>query len=489
MDTQGTAHRPNVLLVTVDQWPGPLLGAAGHRVIRTPTLDALGRAGTLFPRAYSESPVCVPARRSLMTGTSPKAHGDRSFQERLNMPELPTLAGTFRDAGYQTFAAGKLHVYPQRNRIGFDDVALAEEGRIQFGVTDDYETFLADAGYPGQGHGHGLSSNGYETRPWHLPEHCHPTNWTTRQLVRAIKRRDPTRPAFWYLSYNHPHPPLAPLASYAQIYENVEVPLPAIADWARDESRLPGLLLTHRHRFSVFAPEAIEAGLRAFYALCTHIDHQLRLVIGTLREAGLLDNTVVLVTGDHGDMLGHHGFWAKRVFYEPSARIPMLLVEPAGRARAGINRSDDRLVGLQDVMPTLLDLAGISIPGTVTGRSLLGEPRAWLYGEINEGIDASRMIREGDWKLIYYPEGNLFQLFNLREDPDETTDLSASAEHVAVLDSLQQRLRGEIYGADLEWLDSGRWVGLPHRGRDAMVRSIHEKARGLINQRGLHWPP
>ena len=193
--------RPNVLVVVTDHWFGALFGVAGHPAIQTPTLDTLARSGVRFPNAYSECPVCIPARRSLMTGTTPRTHGDRVFKETLPMPAgLPTLAQTFRDAGYQAQAVGKLHVFPQRDRIGFDDVLLDEEGRTQYGVTDDYELFLGDEGFAGRHFDHGMSNNEYVTRPWHLPEHTHATNWATREMCRAIKRRDPLRPAFWYLS-------------------------------------------------------------------------------------------------------------------------------------------------------------------------------------------------------------------------------------------------------------------------------------------------
>ena len=107
-----------------------------------------------------------------MTGRAPR------FDESLGLDGLPTLAQIFRDAGYQAYAAGKLHVYPQRSRIGFDDVLLVEEGRIQEGAVDDYELFLGDSGYAGQQFAHGMSNNDYFSRPWHLPEDCHQTNWT-----------------------------------------------------------------------------------------------------------------------------------------------------------------------------------------------------------------------------------------------------------------------------------------------------------------------
>ena len=219
-----TAHHaqaPNVLLVLVDQWPARLLGASGHPVIQTPTIDAIARNGVRFTRAYSECPICIPARRTLMTGTTTRTHGDRIFGTVNRMPAVPTLAHCFRDAGYQTFAVGKLHVYPPRDRIGFDDVLLSEEGRPHLGGLDDYEIFLADRGYPGQQYLHGMNNNNYMHRPWHLPEDCHVTNWTSMQMARTIKRRDPTRPAFWCVSYTPPHPPLVPLAELCRLLPRV----------------------------------------------------------------------------------------------------------------------------------------------------------------------------------------------------------------------------------------------------------------------------
>ena len=396
------AARPNVLLVTADHWAACRLGAAGHRAIQTPTLDQLARNGIRFTNAYSECPICIPARRTLMTGTPPRTHGDRVYHGHLPMPALPTLAQTFRDAGYQAFAAGKLHVYPPRNRIGFDDVILDEDGRLQFGSLDDYELFLGDRGFAGRHFDHGMSNNEYAYRPWHLPEECHVTNWVTQQMARIIKRRDPTRPAFWYLSYRHPHPPLVPLSFYLDLYRDIEVPRPARGDWAREVEALPYRLRAGRERGEWMSEAQILGARRAVYALCTHIDHQLRVVIGTLREEGLLDETIICFTSDHGDMLGQHGLWAKQIFYEESANVPMLLLGTAADARVGHHRTGERLVGLQDVMPTLLDLAGIEIPASVEGLSMVGERRReFLYGEHCEGDNASRMIHDGRYKLLY----------------------------------------------------------------------------------------
>ena len=117
---------PNVLLVIVDQWSGTSLGALGHATIETPTIDQLARNGVLFTHAYSESPICIPARRSLYTGLSPRSHGDRVFRKSGRMPDAPTIAQCFSDAGYQAYCVGKLHVFPERDRIGYHDVLLSE---------------------------------------------------------------------------------------------------------------------------------------------------------------------------------------------------------------------------------------------------------------------------------------------------------------------------------------------------------------------------
>lgn len=478
------ADRPHVLLITTDHWPGSLLGAVGHPCIQTPTLDQLCRNGVRYPRAYSENPVCVPARRTLMTGCPPRAHGDRVFTDMEMPAHLPTMAQAFRDAGYQAFAVGKLHVHPQRSRIGFDDVVLGEEGRQQWGVIDDYEAFLIDEGHAGQQFMHGMGNNEYVNRPWHLPESCHVTNWTTREMVRLLKRRDPARPGFWYLSYCHPHPPLAPLRDYVDMYREKPIDTPSMGDWADDPQALPHYLRGNRARGDGMTDHEVRTARRAFYALCTHIDHQLRVVIGTLREEGLLDNTILLFTADHGDMLGKHGLWAKRLFYEESAQVPMILNGTAAQAadgRVGFDRVDDRLVGWQDVMPTLLELAGVAAPESVEGRSMVaGERRQTLYGEVGEGRNATRMLHDGRHKLIYYPVGNHRQLFDLEADPEELHDLAHDAAHADLRGGLEAALLSELYGGDVDWVRDGTLVGLPDEPLSGSPN------RGLSGQRGLH---
>ena len=472
---------PHFLLVTADQWPAELLGLGARDDIETPTLDQLARNGVRYLRAYAECPICIPARRSLMTGTDPRTHGDRVFQPSLRRAALPHLAEVFRGAGYQTGAVGKLHVYPPRDRIGFEEVVSLEEGRPQLGGPDDWDLWLADHGMAGLGYAHGMSNNSYEFRPWHLAEDAHPTVWLARQMCRLILRRDPTRPGFWHLSFNAPHPPIVPLAPYLAMYDGRAMRPAAAGDWSGGP--LPPALERVRGAWPALGADRLAAMKRAFMAQCTLIDHQLRLVIGTLREQLLLDDTVILFTADHGDMLGDHGLYAKRLMYEGSAAVPMILMGRAGCPRTRPGSLDRRLAGLQDVMPTLLDLAGIAAPDTCTGRSLVGGAvRTVLYGESGEGQSATRMVTDGRMKLIWYPEGNAIQLFDVDADPLETRDLSAAPGHEETRERLIGALISNLYGEDVDAVENDRLVGRPVGPVPLAVN------RGLNGQRGLHMP-
>lgn len=473
-------NRKNVLMICTDHWPAALMGCAGRRDIMTPTLDELARGGVLFDRFYSECPVCIPARRSIMTGLTPRTHGDRVYSDRMTMPDVTTLARAFGLQGYQTCAVGKLHVYPQRDRIGFDDVQLMEEGRYEFGVVDDYQTWLGENGYLGQEYTHGMGNNTYFTRTWHLDERAHPTTWVTMEMMRQIKRKDPTRPAFFYCSYCFPHPPLVPLKTFWDMYEDVELDAPLTHSW--DDGRK--VFEAFREPSRRYSEREIARARRAFMAQCTHIDYSIRMLIGTLREQGLLNDTIIVFTSDHGDMLFDHQFAGKRMFYDGSARVPLIISGAPMAERAGTVCHS--LGQMTDIMPTLLELCGLNVPDTVEGRALLGDypEREYIFGEISDDIKATRMIRDARYKLIYYPCGNITQLFDMESDPGETTDISGEPGMRAVLDRLSQALISELYGADREWIQDGRLRGFPEPER------LNEHVNyGLYNQRGSHWPP
>jgi arylsulfatase len=483
--------KPNVLLICTDHWGGPVTGHAGHPVAMTPTIDHLARCGVTYTNAYSACPSCVPARRSLLTGMSPQANGLRRYADGLDFPDVPTMAQCFRDAGYQAYGVGKLHVYPQRHRVGFDDVLVEDQGRHVFhdtpdGIADDYELYLAEQGYGGQEYAGGMTQNEFITRTWHLPEETHPINWATREMCKYIRRRDPRKPGFWYLSYSAPHPPLTPLQAYMDLYRDAPLDEPATGNWSENFDDLPyhiktlsnpedlAMVRANRHEW--------ELTRRAYYATLTHIDHQIRLVIGYLRENGLLDNTIILFTSDHGHMVGEHGLWCMTPFYEMSAKIPFVIMPVQGDKRLPAGTTDHRLAEFGDIMPTLLDLAGVDIPDSVDRQSLVSDPpRENLYGEHGEGAAAMRMMHDGRYKLIYYPVGNQSQLFDIDEDPKECVDLAQDPAHSDTLKRLQNLLIENLYGDDTSWMKNGELVGLP------AIEYVPSANRSMRNQRGLRF--
>ena len=311
--------RKNVVLICTDEWPGQLFGHRGRKDVMTPTIDFLADNGVMMENAYSECPVCIPARRSLMTGLTPEHHGDRVYSDRMEMPDCQTLAGAFSSAGYQTVAVGKMHVYPQRDRTGFDDVILMEEGRCEFGVMDDYEIWLGEQGKAGEQFMHGMGNNTYYTRPWHMDEPSHETSWITRESMKQIARRDPKRPFFLYVSYTYPHPPIVPLPVFLDKYKDVQCEPVLDDDWPEE-----WVIKQFRDIASQYSSKEREDARKAFMAQCTHIDYSIRLIIGSLREHNLLDDTILVFMSDHGDMLFDHKMVAKRLFYEGSASVPLI---------------------------------------------------------------------------------------------------------------------------------------------------------------------
>ena len=474
-------NNKNVMLICTDHWLGALMGCAGHDTIMTPTLDSLAASGIRFDNYYSECPVCIPARRTMMTGLLPKHHGDRVYSEKKPMPNAPTMAQIFKNAGYRAFGVGKLHVYPQRDRIGFDDVILQEEGRYEFGAVDDYQIWLGEHGFTGMEFMHGMGNNTYYSRPWSLHEYAHPTAWATKEMARQIKRKDPTKPAFYYLSYQFPHPPLVPLQVYLDMYKDEEIDLPEYGDWENDAPVFELLQKEARQ----YSKKEIICAKRAFYAQCTHIDNQIRVIIGTLRECNLLDNTIIIFTSDHGDMLFDHHMVAKRKFYQNSACVPLIISGKPFYEKYGCSGSvSSKLGGQADLLPTLLDICGIEPPSGLDGTSLMSKnEHEYIYGEVGENEKASRMIRKGDFKLIYYPYGNTVQLFNIKDDPKENHNLSQNDDMKEVTEELLSHLLSEMYGSDMQWITDGVLTGITAKMQNDTPDF------GLYNQRGYHWPP
>ncbi|HIT74832.1 MAG TPA: arylsulfatase [Candidatus Avipropionibacterium avicola] len=459
-------ERANIILITTDQQRGDCLGVDGHPVVQTPNMDWLARSGVRFRRAYSECPSCVPGRRTLMTGQAPARQGMVGMTKAAWDPKH-TLAGEFSRAGYQTEMIGKLAFSPYRKRYGFDHMELADsthEFRNGGKPANDYLTWLAARGeFDGvePGVAHGVSPNGWVGRPSHLPEHLSHSYWLTNTALDFLDRRDPEAPFFLNLSYIDPHPPMTPPAFYYERYMAMDLPKPVVGDWApRFDEPERGLDINQwRIRIDDAPMKQARAG---YYGLINHVDNQLGRLIGQLRKQQLLKDTLILFTSDHGEMLGDHNMWRKTFPYEASARIPFFIKPAEGMDLPGEVVSSAP-VGLQDVMPTLLEAAGLPIPETCTGRSVLplahGDSDGWreyIHGEHAgqyDYDDGMHYLTDGHQKYVWYSQTGREHLFDLDTDPDELHDLTLDASD----DS-----------ADLQ-----RW-------RDRLVDTLRERPEGFV---------
>ena len=438
--------RPNILLITTDQQRGDCLGLdpEAPSCLQTANLDYIGRTGTFFRRGYAECPSCIPARRSLLTGTAPAANGAVGFKGALWNPQH-TLASELSAAGYQTEMVGKLHLEPPRKRYGFDHLQLADATR---GNNNDYVDWLQQCHHRNEAHpgvAHGVSANGWVGRPHHLPEEQMHTFWCIDRALNFLQKRDPTVPFFLNISFIDPHPPLTPPVHYYERYIHRDLPAPVVGNWA-PEFQGPQKGLNPNAWEICLDDHDMHCARAAYYGMINFIDDQ----IGRLLQfTGELRDCFVVFTSDHGEMLGDHNLYRKTWPYEASARVPFLIRAPLnwGYPKETTCQSP---VGLQDIMPTILDAAGVEIPTTCTGKSLLpimrGDSdriRDYLHGEHAGCYDyqhGNHYVTDGHYKYVWYSQTGREHLFNLQDDPNEINDLANSNGSENLLTSWRNRL-------------------------------------------------
>lgn len=453
--------RPNIVFINVDQMRYDCLSIAGHPVVETPNLDGIAHRGVRFTNAFSAVASCIGARAAIHTGMSQRRHGRVGYRDGLVWSYPVTMAGELTRAGYQTRAVGKMHVHPQRWPAGFENVVLHDGFLHYYGQDreDDYADWLTgQAGAEVTYFDHGLAANSWVARPWHLPEWMHPTNWVVTRSVEFLRRRDRSRPFFLFMSFVRPHAPLDPPQVYWDQYIDQETPAPPVGDWA-DSVRLPGDRWDPNTNFGVLDPRAQHRAQAAYYALITHLDHQVGRFMECLSDFRVLDSTVILFASDHGELLGDHRLFRKALGYSGSAQVPMFVSFPRALGiEAG--RTVQRVVELRDVMPTLLDVAGAPIPETVDGASLMPLVRAedvpWrqhLHGEHTFGQWSNHYITDGEYKYIWYSQTGLEQLFDIENDRQELHDLSGRPEYRDRLRQLRSALAAELAGREEGYSD------------------------------------
>ncbi|MGH2356353.1 MAG: sulfatase-like hydrolase/transferase [Chloroflexota bacterium] len=492
--------RPNVLVLMVDQQRADSLGAYGGfgaQVCRTPRLDRLAAEGTRFERAYTSSPLCSPARASLLTGLWPTHHGmifnslgrDGDFRQRARLPDdMPVMGRLLRDAGYRTAYIGKWHVGKEGDirRLGFDEGPPSTESRAP-GVPSPGAYPLVDPVRR-----RWLRDPTVYSAVTTADGEAYREIWLARRAQEWLRRHAAERrgePFLCFLSTPGPHWPCVVPERYAARYDWRDVPLPGNV---RDT--LEGKPAAQR----VYRDEAGESGtlsddewrkcLARYYAFVTLIDDAFGDVLDTLDEIGAARDTIVVYLADHGDIMGAHGLFDKGPFmYEETTRIPLIVRWP-GRVPAG--QVVTPFVHTIDLLPTLLEAAGLPRPrspygrggsqvaagpqgaatagtpasteeaGEMDGRSLWplmrGEtPPDWpddAYGQFHghgasRGLYDVRMLRTERHKLVYYPH-DVDELYDTVADPWELTNLADLPEHQAVRDDLQARLVARMHQAD-----------------------------------------
>jgi arylsulfatase len=428
-------QRPNFLLIITEQHRGDCLGLEGHPALLTPNMDTIGRRGAAFRRAYTTCPSCIAARRSILSGQFPPTHGMVGYRDGVEWDAPPTLPGVLGRAGYQTYLVGRsMHQYPVRKRYGFDHMVIIDHKLAREGGKSEYEEWLKRNGAPegaASYYATGVMHNDWTARPWHLDEALHTTNWAVMEALRFLETRDPSCPFFLVLSFVAAHPPLIPPAFYMERYLRMDLPAPFIGDWATPPTEADLREGVSPSKVDLKG-EALRSCRAGYYGLINHVDDQIRRILNPVTGIDRMTdgNTVVILTSDHGEMLGDHYLWRKSVPYEPSARVPLLISAPP---RFGIKPGirPEAPVCLEDIMPTVLEMAGVEAPKTVEGRSLLplmrGEKADWRPYLHIEHAPIHHTLTDGREKYIWFVRDGREQLFDLTADPNEMHDLAHDA--------------------------------------------------------------
>lgn len=492
--------RPNILLITVDQMRFDHLGLAGVKGVRTPNLDRLGSEGIHFRRAYTPSPVCTPARVSLLTGQYPSRHGAYSIGVSADPFPSPALPLGLAEAGYDCSLFGKTHFVSRldENRhltgrdntdsaffrqfdgpyCGFDFVRTCAHHTINGIPEGHYRAWLEDQAvdfapwFPDETGTHDHSATG----AWSIPERYHDSTWITDQAIAHLENNGADQPWFAWLSFNDPHEPFVcpePWFSrvdreamelpedyragefddkpdfYRTVYESEE-PLDGWPEAFRDVSGQIVPCAYNRRDLRGKERKALQATL----GMVAMIDHQVGRILDFLESTGQADNTLLVFTSDHGELHGHHGLWHKGLFaYEDVQRVPLLAWGPGILERRG---SCDALTNLVDLPRSFLSLAGAPLPqgtqGCDLGLLFKGETDSvreatWVELQATRAVYQQTLITEAH-KIVIYRDSDFGELYALQNDPDQYHNLwndtaSASLKARLLLLFVQTRMHEE----------------------------------------------
>lgn len=405
-------RRPNILFLCTDQQRYDTIHFLGNSRICTPALDDIASQAVIFDRCVTPAPVCVPARFSMFSGKYP-AHSGCCNNNYSTLYAGGGFYSEFTKAGYQTCCVGKMHhMADLYGPMGFETRLTQEE---LADPRDDYTKFISSGPYKNVFDYNGMRSEMYYVpQISQLPAEYHPTNWVGDNSVAFIKNCSVDRPFFLMASFIHPHPPFAPPAPWNKMYRTVSED-PYMPEVPEDFE----LFLSDRFTLNKIGVSRQDITLlkNYYYSCISFVDYQIKRIISALKERGLYDNTIILFTSDHGEMLGDFGTLGKRTMLDGAARIPFMLripgVEPCRRGD---------VCSLVDVAPTLLKLTGIGYDeNEFDGVDLFGgTPHEEVYSQFSTGESGVYMVASNHDKLVFSGAGKRFFYFNTSpEDRDK----------------------------------------------------------------------
>ncbi len=420
-----TGPQPNILVVMVDQLAPRFLPIHGHLLVKAPNLERLAARGTVFERAYCNSPLCSPSRTAFMTGALPSRTGgyDNAAEFRA---DIPTFAHYLRRLGYRTILSGKMHFCGPDQLHGFEERLTTDIYPADYGWTPDWERPDERPSWY-----HNMSSvteAGLCIRTNQMDFDEEVAFAAERAIYDHVRGRDP-RPFLMVASLTHPHDPFAITQPYWDLYPHAAIDAPRIGRGDVVEDPHTARI---RHVCAMDAEPVTDEQVRnarhAYYGAISFCDAQLGRLLDAL-DATDLDDTVVLFLGDHGEMLGERGLWYKMSFFEGACRAPLVVSAPGRFAPGRVAAS----VSLVDILPTLVEIAGGAVDhlaSPIDGRSLVPHLTGQgghdeVVGEyLAEGaVSPLVMLRRGRWKFVHAP-ADPDQLYDLDADPEELTNLA-----------------------------------------------------------------
>lgn len=451
-----------------DQHRGDCIGAAGADWLETPNLDKLASEGVLFRKAYSSIPSCLPARTAILTGKSPWAHGILGYYNPADRYEYE-MPRMFTDAGYRTHAVGKNHFIPMRNTHGYESVLLEEgwHSVIKGDPKCDYQLWFEQVAPDLDMNATGLHYTDHRGgRIFAFADSLHPTYWTAQRAINFLKSYKESQPWFLKVSFQRPHPPFDPPKRWDDRYNEKSFPMPSVGAWAEKKyGEKKGSLENMTNATSGnFSEEEIRDALRSYYAGISYVDEQIGRIIQALKSRGEYENTLILFTADHGDMMGDNHIWRKCRAYEGSANVPMILRWPENiSVESSRGQIRNELIELRDVLPTFLNATGMPKPAEIDGESMLDilNGKKWRtmldleHAQIYEPDNAWTCLTDGKYKYIYFTLTGQQQLFDLSNDPKELRDLALENEHNNLVQEWRQKMINHLSIRGTPWIDHG----------------------------------